>query len=161
MWAINIRVIAVGKLKEDFLKRGVEHYLIRLQPYTKVKVIELPEAGLSEKKNWGLQKNLEEEASAVMKNLRDDSHIIVLAAEGQKLSSEEFAGYLERLLVEGKSKVDFVIGGPLGLAESIKQKGDFCLSLSALTFPHRLARLILLEQLYRCFKIIRDEPYHK
>ena len=165
VWAINIRIIAVGKLKEDFFKRAIEHYLIRLQPYAKVKVIELPEAGLSdrlsEKKNWLLQKNLEEEALAVMKNLRDDSHIIVLAVEGQKVSSEEFAGYLERLLIEGKSKVDFVIGGPTGLAESIKQKGDFCLSLSSLTFPHRLARLILLEQLYRCFKIIRGEPYHK
>jgi 23S rRNA (pseudouridine1915-N3)-methyltransferase len=161
VWEINIRIIAVGKLKEDFLKRGVEHYLIRLQPYTKVKVIELPEAGLSEKKNWGLQKNLEEEASAVIKYLRDDSHLIVLAAEGQKVSTEEFAGYLERLLVEGKNEVDFIIGGPSGLAESIKRKGDLCLSLSALTFPHRLARLILLEQLYRCFKIIRGEPYHK
>jgi 23S rRNA (pseudouridine1915-N3)-methyltransferase len=157
---INIRIIAVGKIKEDFFKRGIEHYLIRLRPYSRVEVIELPEAKAGEKRSSQAQKVLEE-APEMIKNFRDGAHLIVLSAEGEKMSSEEFAFYLERLLIEGKSKVDFIIGGPSGLAESIKKKGDLCLSLSDLTFPHRLVRLILLEQLYRCFKIIRGEPYHK
>ncbi len=158
---INIRIIAVGKIKEEFFKRGIEHYLIRLQPYSKVKIIELQEAKAGEKGNFQEEKALEEEAMEIVKNTRDDAHLIALAVEGKKMTSEELAFYLERLLVEGKSKVDFIIGGPSGLAENIKKRGDLCLSLSDLTFPHRLVRLILLEQLYRCFKIIRGEPYHK
>ena len=148
----------MGKIKEDFFKRGIEHYLIRLRPYSRVEVIELPEvrAGRSSQ----AQKTLEE-TPQMIKNFREGAHVIVLSAEGKKMSSEDLAFYLERLLIEGKSKVDFIIGGPSGLAESIKKKGNLCLSLSDLTFPHRLVRLILLEQLYRCFKIIRGEPYHK
>jgi len=158
---INIRIIAVGKIKEDFYKRGIEHYLIRLQPYTRVEVIELQESRAGEKSRFQVQKALEEEALEITKNIRDDAHLIALSAEGKAMASEELAFYLERLLVEGKSKVDFLVGGPSGLAENIKKRADLCLSLSALTFPHRLVRLILLEQLYRCFKIIRGEPYHR
>jgi 23S rRNA (pseudouridine1915-N3)-methyltransferase len=158
---INIRIIAVGKIKEIFFKRGIEHYLIRLQPYYRVEIVELPEAKAGGERSFQEEKTLEEEAREIVKYARDDAHMIVLAVEGKKMTSEEFAFYLERLLVEGKSKVDFIIGGPLGLAKNLKKRGDLCLSLSDLTFPHRLVRLILLEQLYRCFKIMRGEPYHK
>lgn len=93
--------------------------------------------------------------------IRKEAHLIALAAEGRKMTSEELAFYLERLLIAGQAKVDFIIGGPSGLDEGIKKMADLCLSLSNLTFPHRMVRLILLEQLYRSFKIIRGEPYHK
>lgn len=133
----------------------------RLKPFCKVDIVELQESKLEEKPGVKEERALEEEALQVGRFIRDGAHLILLAAEGKMLSSEELALYLERLQMEGKSKVDFVIGGPLGLAGSLKKKGDLKLSLSRLTFPHRLARLILLEQLYRCFKIIRGEPYHK
>lgn len=134
--------------------------MIRLQPYSRVDVIELPEAKADEKKD-SPQQIIEEEALATGKYFREGAHLIALSAEGKKMSSVELAFYIERLFIVGKSKMDFIIGGPAGLAESIKQRVDLCLSLSDLTFPHRMARLILLEQLYRCFKIIRGEPYHK
>lgn len=158
---INIRIIAVGKIKEDFFKRGIKHYLLRLKPFCKVEIIEVRESKLAEKRNIKEEKALEEEALDIIKNIRGDAHLIPLAAEGKMMTSEEFAFYLERLLLEGRNKVDFIIGGPLGLAESLKKRGDLLLSFSAFTFPHRLVRLILLEQIYRCFKIIRGEPYHR
>ena len=150
----------MGRVKEGFFRRGIEHYLSRLQPYSRVEIVELPEARAAEKKA-SREQIVAEEATGMGKYLRGGAHRIALSNEGKSMFSEELASYLERLLIEGKSTVDFIIGGPLGLAESVKEKGDLCLSLSALTFPHRLARLILLEQLYRCFKIIRGEPYHK
>lgn len=150
----------MGKIKEHFYQRGVEHYLIRLKPYARISVIELQE-GKSGEKDSSTSAALSEEAEEIEKYIRNDAHSIVLAADGKKMRSEELAYYFERLMIEGKSKLDFIIGGPNGLASSIKKRGDLCLSLSDLTFPHRLARLILLEQLYRCFKIIRGEPYHK
>jgi 23S rRNA (pseudouridine1915-N3)-methyltransferase len=150
----------VGKIKEHFYQRGIEHYLIRLKPYARISVIELQE-GKSGGKDSSPSAALLEEAEGIEKYIRNDAYSIVLDADGKKMRSEELAYYLERLMIEGKSKLDFIIGGPDGLAYSIKKRGDLCLSLSDLTFPHRLARLILLEQLYRCFKIIRGEPYHK
>lgn len=110
---------------------------------------------------YSVKKALQEEAGELSRYIRNGAHTIALAAEGRKMTSGELALYLERLLIAGQSKVDFIIGGPLGLDEEIKEKADLCLSLSCLTFPHRMARLVLLEQLYRSFKIIRGEPYHK
>lgn len=156
MQPINIRILAIGKVKERFYQTGIEHYLIRLKPYCNVSITELAESKWEEK-----TKALEEEAGVISRNIRDGAQVIGLAAEGRAMTSEEFAYYIEKLLIEGKVKVDFIIGGPLGLSEKIKKKTNLCLSLSTLTFPHRLVRLILLEQLYRCFKIIRGEPYHK
>ena len=146
----------MGKIKEHFYRMGLEHYLIRLKPYCTLEIIELPE---SKRKKKG--EALKEEAEIIWKNTREVARIIALAAEGRAMTSEELASNLAKQLIDGKVKADFIIGGPLGLAEKIKNKADLCLSLSTLTFPHRLARLILLEQLYRSFKIIRGEPYHK
>jgi len=101
------------------------------------------------------------EGERVLKKLEPDSFLVVLAVEGKLLSSEELAGRLEKLAVEGQGKVTFIIGGTLGLAEDIKSRADLLLSFSTLTFPHQVMRFILLEQLYRAFKIIRGEPYHK
>lgn len=149
----------MGKVKEHFYQRGIEHYLIRLKPYARIEVIELQEGKSGEKDSP--EKVLIEEANEIEKYIRSGALSIVLDAEGKKMRSEELADYLETLMIEGKSKIDFIIGGPEGLSKNIKKRGDLCLSLSDLTFPHRMARLILLEQLYRCFKIIRGEPYHR
>ncbi|MGI6307619.1 MAG: 23S rRNA (pseudouridine(1915)-N(3))-methyltransferase RlmH [Dethiobacteria bacterium] len=161
MQQINIRILAVGKVKERFYQTGIAHYSIRVKPYCNLKITELPEAKWEKKRKFSEKKALEEEAGELSRYIRDGAHVIVLAAEGREMTSEELAFYLERLLIEGKVKVDFIIGGPLGLDERIKKRANLCLSLSNLTFPHRMARLILLEQLYRSFKIIRGEPYHK
>ncbi|NMB36054.1 MAG: 23S rRNA (pseudouridine(1915)-N(3))-methyltransferase RlmH [Firmicutes bacterium] len=153
---MDIRVLAVGKVKEHFYRTGIEHYLIRLKPYCNIKITEFIESRWKEK-----TKALREEGLAIDRYIRSGARIIVLAAEGRAMGSAEFARYMEKSLIEGKVKMDFIIGGPLGLSAKVKKRADLCLSLSTLTFPHRLARLILLEQLYRCFKIIRGEPYHK
>lgn len=161
MRRINICILAVGKVKEHFYQTGIAHYSIRVKPYCNLKIVELPEAKWEKKGQFLEKKALREEAGELGRYLRRDAHLVALSAEGQKMASEEFAFYLERLLTGGQSKVDFIIGGPLGLDDTIKKKANLCLSLSDLTFPHRMARLILLEQLYRSFKIIRGEPYHK
>ena len=160
MQTINIRIVAVGKVKEHFFQRGIEHYLIRLKPYSSIEIVELPEAKGGEKDSAELRA-LEDEAKEIERYLRNDAYSIILTPEGKKMGSEDLAFSLERLMVEGKSKLDIIIGGPLGLSKTIKKRGDLSLSLSDLTFPHRMVRLILLEQLYRCFKIMRGEPYHK
>lgn len=159
MLEIDIRIIAVGRIKEKYLKAGIEDYLSRLKLCWKVEEIELPE--VKEGKNRSPKKVLELEGAEIIRVLRDRSHLIVLAIEGRKMKSEELAFYLEGLRAKGINRVDFVIGGPLGLDDSVKKKGDLLLSLSDLTFPHRLVRLILMEQLYRSLKISRGEPYHK
>lgn len=129
-----------------------------------MQIIELNEASNSSKKGDDTTSErdiLKQERKKIARYVRQDAHVVVLTANGQKKTTLQLAKYLENLRVRGQSKVDFIIGGPLGLSEEIEKKGDLCLSLSSLTFPHRLARLILLEQLYRCFKIIKGEPYHR
>lgn len=161
MQQINICILAVGKVKERFYQTGIAHYSLRVKPYCNLKITELPEAKWQKKGQYSLKSALQEEAGALGKYIRKDAHVIALAAEGRQMTSEELAFYLEKLLIAGQAKVDFVIGGPSGLDKEIKNKANFSLSLSNLTFPHRMVRLILLEQLYRSFKIIRGEPYHK
>jgi len=158
---INICILAVGKIKEHFYQTGIAHYSIRVKPYCNLKITELPEAKWKNKGRFSVKNALQEEAAALGRYIREDAHVVALAAEGRQMNSEDFAFYLERLLIAGQPKVDFIIGGPSGLDEGIKKKADLCLSLSSLTFPHRMVRLVLLEQLYRSFKIIRGEPYHK
>ncbi len=161
MFSINIRIVAVGKLKESFYQKGVDHYLKRLSPYASIDIKEIPEAKEKGKGSSAEKQVLQEEGVAIQRYLRSDSVPIVLAPEGKSFSSAELALYLEMLPVRGKSKIDIVVGGPLGLSGEVKRKGELLLSLSELTFPHRLARLIIMEQLYRCFKINKSEPYHR
>ncbi len=140
------------------MQNGVDHYVKRLQPYSRVEIIELPEAKTGG--SAGVLKALEDEGREILRHTREGAHMIVLDAAGQEMTTGQLASHLENLQLQGSTKVDFIIGGPEGLADEVKKKGTR-LSLSRLTFPHRLARLILLEQLYRCFKIIRGEPYHR
>ncbi len=161
MPTINIRIIVIGKLKEKFYQKGVDHYLKRLSPYARVNIIEIAEAREKGRGASATRQVLYEEGRGIQRCLSSDSYLLVLTQEGKVFTSAELALHLEMLLIQGKSKIDIVIGGPLGLSEEVKEKGDLLLSLSELTFPHRLARLIILEQLYRCFKINKSEPYHR
>ncbi len=159
---MNIRLICVGKIKERYLNEGIREYMKRLSRYAKVEIIEVED----EKAPEGLSsadENIvrEKEAARIARHLREGSVKIILAIEGKSLSSEEFAERLRQYGLVGQSQLDFIIGGSLGLDRSITAKADLLLSFSRFTFPHQLMRLILLEQIYRAFRIINNEPYHK
>lgn len=144
-----IKIIVVGKLKEDYLKEGVNDYLKRLSKYHKIELIEVKDS------------NIDEEKEGILKYINSKDYIISLAIEGKSLNTIEFKDLINNNLIYSNSNITFIIGGSDGIHESIKKQSDFLLSFSKLTFPHGLFRLILLEQLYRVFKIINNETYHK
>jgi len=159
---MNIKIIAVGKLKENYLKEGIAEYLKRLKPYAKVEIIEVAEE--KEPANASPADEIMikgREGERILEKVKPGSYLIALAIDGKQLSSEELADKLDNLALEGKSDIAMVIGGPLGLSEEVLKKADFKLSFSKMTFPHQLMRLILMEQIYRAFKIIKGELYHK
>lgn len=159
---MNIKIIAVGKIKEKFLEAGIKEYLKRLTAYAKVQIIEVKDEKEPANCSPADEKLIKEkEAQKIEKHLQDDSYIIVLAIDGKMFSSEDLAEKIGDLGVSGKSNLTFIIGGSQGLDESILKKADLKLSFSKMTFPHQLMRLILLEQVYRGFKIIKGERYHK
>lgn len=159
---MNIEIIAVGKIKESYLKNGIKEYQKRLSPYCKLQILEVAEEkapeNLSEKE---MAQVLEREGNRILGKINPTSFVIPLCIEGQALSSEEMAEKLSELMLTGKSHITFIIGGSLGLSHEVKARGDMSLSFSKFTFPHQLMRLILMEQIYRWFKIIRGETYHK
>ncbi|MCL6471271.1 MAG: 23S rRNA (pseudouridine(1915)-N(3))-methyltransferase RlmH [Firmicutes bacterium] len=156
---MQIRIIAVGKIKEDYLKQGIDDYKKRLSKYVSVNIQEVAEEKVSVRPNSEVKAK---EAQKLQKYMPepDSWYIVALDRQGIEVSSEELAKRVESLMIAGKSNIVFVIGGALGLDDSIIKAADFRLSLSRLTFPHQIARFIILEQLYRSFKIIRGEPYH-
>ncbi len=156
---MQIQIVAVGKLKEDYLKRGVDDYLKRLSRQVKVSVQEVSEEDINTKSGAEVKAK---EALKLQKLLQpgEARYVVALDMRGAELSSEELAQKLESLMVAGKSNISFVIGGALGLDGSVLERADLRLSLSKLTFTHQVARFIILEQLYRSFKIIKGEPYH-
>jgi 23S rRNA (pseudouridine1915-N3)-methyltransferase len=159
---LHIHVLTVGKLKETFLKQGVAEYENRLNTYTNLKIVEVLEEPAPETlsdKEAELVK--QREGKRLLSHLKAHHYVIALAIEGKSLSSEQFAAHLDRLATYGNSHIAFVIGGSLGLSDDVLRRADFRLSFSPMTFPHQLMRLILLEQIYRGFKIMRGEPYHK
>lgn len=159
---MNITIISVGKLKEKYLKQGINEYLKRLSTYAKVKIVEVadekaPET-LSEKEEEEVK---QKEGERILGKISPDTYVITLDLQGKMITSEQLAGKLDELATYGKSKVAFVIGGSLGLSETVRKRSNYALSFSKMTFPHQLMRLILLEQVYRGFRIMRGEPYHK
>lgn len=159
---MNIQIIAVGKLKEKYLKDGINEYLKRLQSYAKVEIIEV--ADEKEPANASLADERivkAKEADRIKKFLKEDTYLIALAIEGQMLSSEQLAGKLDKLALSGKSHITMIIGGSLGLDENLLKQADMLLSFSKMTFPHQLMRMILVEQIYRSYRINKGEPYHK
>ncbi|WP_299089797.1 23S rRNA (pseudouridine(1915)-N(3))-methyltransferase RlmH [uncultured Metabacillus sp.] len=159
---MNISIVTIGKLKEKYLKQGIDEYLKRLSTYAKVDIIELPDEKAPENlSETEMEIVKEKEGERILNKISDDTHVIALAIEGKMKSSEQLAKDLDQLATYGKSKIAFVIGGSLGLSPAVMKRANDTLSFSKMTFPHQLMRLILLEQVYRAFRIIRGEPYHK
>lgn len=157
-----IQIIAVGKLKEKYLKDGINEYLKRLQSYAKVEIIEVAdekEPANARAADCALIKA--REAQRIRQHLKADTYLIVLAIQGQMLSSEQLAAKLEQLALDGQSHITMVIGGSLGLEQSLLDQADLLLSFSKMTFPHQLMRLILVEQIYRSYRINSGHSYHK
>ena len=145
---MGITVIAVGKLKERFWKDAVAEYQKRLGGYTKLRIVEVPDKGI------------EQEADDIIRFAKA-SHLILLAIEGEQRTSEELSARLEELMNLGISDIAFCIGGSDGVTDAVRERADETLSFGKITLPHNLARVVLLEQVYRAFKIMRGEPYHK
>ena len=154
---MKVTVVAVGRLKEAYWKDAAAEYLKRLRPYATVDVVEVPDRDVSRDETRALA----DEAGDVLRALPDGAHVIALEIGGRRLSSEGLAGELSRHMVEGRSHVTFVLGGAAGLATEVLARADERLSLGPLTLPHQLARIVLLEQVYRSFRIMRGEPYHR
>ncbi len=150
-----IKILCVGKIKEKFFKDSIEEYLKRLNKYTKIEIIEVNDVDLNNK-----ELTLEKEKNNMIKYINDKDYIITLEIEGKQISSVEFSNLIDKTLINN-SNITFIIGGSYGIHEDIKNKSNFKLSFSKMTFPHQLFRIILLEQIYRGFKIIKNESYHK
>ncbi len=159
---MNIDIIVVGKIKEKYLNDGIKEYTKRLSRYCSLNIIEVDDEkapeNLSER---DMEIIKDEEGERILSKVQSNSYIIPLVIEGKNISSEDMAEKMSNLMVDGYSHLTFVIGGSLGLSDEVIKRSNFKLSFSKMTFPHQLMRLILLEQIYRSFRIIRNEPYHK
>ena len=159
---MKIRIIAIGKIKETYLKLGIEEYLKRIKPYSQIEIIEVNDEPVKDNPSDSeieIVKN--KEGQKVLKLLKDSDYIISLDLDKKQLKSPEFARFLEEKFVLGNSLITFVIGGSYGLSDELKKRANDSISLSEMTFLHQMTRLILLEQIYRAFKINRNETYHK
>lgn len=159
---LKITCVVVGKIKEKYFTDAVKEYAKRLRRYCKLEIVELPDEktpdGASTAEEAAI---LEREGERILKALREDAYVIALAIEGKALDSVELSEKIEQLGVRGISHIAFVIGGSLGLSPAVIGRADEALSFSRMTFPHQLMRVILLEQIYRSFRIMKGEPYHK
>jgi 23S rRNA (pseudouridine1915-N3)-methyltransferase len=159
---MNITIICVGKIKEKFLRDAIDEYSKRLSRYCKLEIIELSDEktpdSASEKEELAIK---EKEGEAILKVIKDNMHVIALDLAGKNLTSVEFSDYINELGVTGNSNIAFVIGGSLGIAKSVLNRANYKLCFSKMTFPHQLFRVMLLEQIYRGFRIMKGEPYHK
>ena len=159
---MNITLITVGKIKEKYLKDAIEEYSKRLKRYCKLEIIEVPDEktpdNASEKEELQIKSK---EGESILKHIKDNMYVVALAIEGKMISSEELADFIKDLGIKGDSNIAFVIGGSLGLSKEVLSRANYKLSFSKMTFPHQLMRVILLEQVYRAFRINSGEPYHK
>lgn len=161
-YIMKITVISVGKIKEKYLKEAIAEYTKRLSRYCRLEIIETPDEKTPDHAHSALEDTIRsKEAEKIVKHIREDAYIITLEIDGEQLSSEKLAEKIETLGIQGQSSVIFIIGGSIGLGEEVLCKSDFRLSFSKMTFPHQLMRVILLEQIYRSFRIIHKEPHHK
>lgn len=149
-----IKIICVGKIKEKYFIDAINEYIKRLSKYTKIKIIEVSD------ENFDKVKTLETEKNSILKHITEKDYIVTLEIEGKSIDSLEFSKKVEELLAN-YGNICFIIGGSYGLHEDIKKKSNFSLSFSKMTFPHQMFRMILLEQIFRAFKIINNETYHK
>jgi 23S rRNA (pseudouridine1915-N3)-methyltransferase len=159
---MKITLICVGKLKEKYLTMGVEEYSKRLSRYCSLEIIELADEKTPDNASEVMEELIKnKEGERILKALKEGSYCIALAIEGAMLSSEELADKIDSLGVSGTSHITFIIGGSLGLSAEVIKRVDYKLSFSKMTFPHQLMRMILLEQIYRSYRIMTNQPYHK
>lgn len=159
---MRISILCVGKIKEKFFTEAIAEYTKRLSRYCTLEILQVMDEKTPENCSEVVQKQIKaKEGERLLHLIRDDAHVIALAIEGRQLSSEQLADKIDRLGISGSSHIQFVIGGSLGLDERVLKRADERISFSAMTFPHQLMRVILLEQIYRSYRIIRGEPYHK
>ena len=159
---MNITLVAVGKVKEGYFRDAIAEYQKRLSRYCRLELIEVADEKTPDKAPEALENLIKQkEAERILKNVKEDSYCIALAIDGKKYDSVAFSKHLDGLALSGKSNIVFVIGGSLGLHQDVFKRADETLSFSDMTFPHQLMRVILLEQLYRCYRISNHEPYHK
>lgn len=159
---MKITILCVGKIKERYWRDAIAEYKKRLSRYCKLEIIEVADEKTPDGASELLETQMKErEGGRLLRALKEDSYVITLEIAGKKLTSEQFSSKLEQLGISGQSHVTFIIGGSLGLAESVLQKADYRLSFSDLTFPHQMMRVILSEQIYRGYRIMNHEPYHK
>lgn len=156
---MKIKIIALGKIKEKFLKEGIEEFLKRLTPYAAIEIIELQPVEIKDENLT--EKALRQEGEKILSSIKNDSFVITLEIGGKQLSSEEFADKINEISNSGVSELVFIIGSSCGLAKTVSARANFKLSMSKMTFLHQFARLLLVEQIYRAFKILKNETYHK
>lgn len=159
---MRISILTVGKIKEKYFTAAIAEYSKRLSRYCKLDIIEVQDEKTPDKAPEAVNLQIKErEGERLLANMKEDAYVIALAIQGKELSSEQLAGKISQLALNGKSHIAFVIGGSLGLSDEVLRRADYQLSFSPMTFPHQLMRVILLEQIYRAFKINSGEPYHK
>lgn len=156
---MKIKIIALGKIKEKFLKDGIDEFLKRLTPYASVEIVELTPIEIRDENLT--QKTLEQEGEKILANIKNDSFVITMEILGKQLSSEDFAQKINEVSISGISELVFIIGSSCGLSPIVSNRANFKLSFSKMTFLHQFARLLLVEQIYRAFKILKGETYHK
>lgn len=159
---MRINIVCVGKIKEKFFSQAIDEYAKRLSKYCKLNIIEVAdEKTIDGCSDVVVAQIKDKEGRRILDSIKDDDYVIALAIEGKKLDSVAFSKKIDELGINGVSSISFVIGGSLGLSEDVLKRANYKLSFSDMTFPHQLMRVILLEQIYRCYRIINGEPYHK
>lgn len=157
-----IRVIGCGKVREKWMKDGIAEYEKRIRPYDKIELVEVADEKAPESNSDAENEIVKQkEGERILKQIRDDEHVILLDLAGKEFSSEQMAENLQQLYNRSRSRITFVIGGSLGVSNDLIRRADQRWKLSPCTFPHQLCRVIVLEQIYRCFRILHNEPYHK
>lgn len=159
---MKITLITVGKIKEKYLKDAIAEYSKRLSKYCKLEIVEVADEKTPEQASAVVEDGIrEKEGERILKYIKEDAYVITLEIGGKMLTSEELAKEIDTLGIQGKSHIIFIIGGSIGLGKNVLKRSNYALSFSKMTFPHQLMRVILLEQIYRSYRIIHKEPYHK
>lgn len=159
---MKITILCVGKVKEKFYRDAIEEFVKRLSRYCKLEIVEVSDEKTDEQASeTEIRIVKEKEGERLLKSIKEDAYVITLCIDGKQLDSEELSEKIEKLGIQGASHIYFVIGGSLGLADEVIKRSNFKLSFSKMTFPHQLMRVILLEQIYRAYRIMNNEPYHK
>jgi len=159
---VNIKVVCVGKLKEKYHKDEVEEYLKRLSRFSKTNIIEVDEEKCKENASQKDEENvLIKEGQRLLSQIKDDEYVFLMDLHGKEISSEDFASRMNQIQTQGYSTITFVIGGSYGLSDEVRRRSNFALKLSPMTFTHQMTRIIILEQVYRSFKINNNQTYHK